>query len=311
MLKTGKPFNFGLELKNLAAIYIGIFIYCAGFCAFILPHNIVIGGMAGFSTLVYHATGGLIPVAVTMYGMNILLLILGSRSLGRGFVIRTIFGATLMSLTIGAMEGYFTSHPPLIESAPVSLALGAMMLGFGVGIYYSHHGTCGGTDIVAAIFSQRSNISMGRVMMVVDVSIVALSFFLPFDGDLEARIQVRTQTIIFGWLAIFIYSTLADKYLSDGRQTVQFLIISDKWEEIAERITHETGRGVTLWEGKGYWTGNNRTMLISWCRKVDTPSFYRIVSECDKKAFITTTYVNNIYGNGFDAYKTDKKLKNK
>lgn len=205
-----------------------------------------------------------------------------------------------MSLTIGLMEGYFVSHPPLVDNAAVSLAIGAVLLGFGIGLYYSHHGTCGGTDIVAAILSQRTAFSMGRVMMVVDITIVAFSFLLPFDGDLEARIQVRTQTIIYGWLTIFVYSQFADKYLGEGRQTVQFFILSDDWERIAHRITHETGRGVTLWDARGYWTGEQRTMLLVWCRKEDTPQMYAIIAQCDTTAYIITCYVRSVYGNGFD-----------
>ena len=132
--------------------------------------------MAGFSSLIFYATGGRLPVAVVMYGTNILLLLCGFRYPGKGFVLRTIFGATLLSVLIGSVEGYFTSHPPLVSSAPMSVIMGAVMLGLGIGIYFSHHGTTGGTDIVAAIMSHVSDISMGRVMMIIDVSIVALSF---------------------------------------------------------------------------------------------------------------------------------------
>lgn len=308
---TSKEMNRRLrtQLRDILVIMLGVFIYAFGFCAFVLPHEVVIGGMAGLSTLVYYVSSQTIPIAVTMYASNILLLLIGGKELGRGFVMRTIFGATLMSLTIGAMEGYFTSRPPLIESAPASIALGAVMLGFGIGIYYSHHGTCGGTDIIAALLSRRSSWSMGRVMMVVDVSIVALSFLLPFDGDFETRVQVRTQTIIYGWLTIFIYSTLADRYLNEGRQTVQVFILSEKWQEIAHRITHEVGRGVTLWDAKGYWTGDERTMLMVWCRKEEILQINDIIVACDSEAIVTTSNVRSVYGKGFDSFKKKKKKK--
>ncbi|MBD5334440.1 MAG: YitT family protein, partial [Bacteroides sp.] len=140
--------ELGRNLRDWAAIALGIAIYAIGFTVFILPHHIVIGGMAGFSTLIFYASGGFLPVAVVMYGTNILLLICGYRYLGRSFVIRTVFGTTLLSMLIGAMENYFISHPPIVTSAPMSVMLGAVMLGLGIGIYYSHHGTTGGTDIV-------------------------------------------------------------------------------------------------------------------------------------------------------------------
>lgn len=285
---------------QLIFIVLGILVYSAGFCIFVLPHNVVIGGMAGFSTLVYYASGERIPVAVTMYATNLLLLLIGGRMLGKGFVLRTIFGATMISLFIGLFEGYFMSHPPLVTNTAVSLGLGAVLLGFGIGLYYSNHGTCGGTDIVAAILSQRTSLSMGRVMMIVDITIVALSFFLPFDGDWEARIQVRTESIIYGWLTILVYSVVADKYLQAGRQTVQFFILSNQWQNIAHRITHETGRGATIWDAKGYWTGDARTVVLVWCRKEDTPQMYQIIGQCDPNAYITTSYVHSVYGNGFD-----------
>ena len=295
------------ETIDLMYIIIGIAIYSLGFTIFILPHHIVIGGMAGFSTLIYYASSQTIPVAVTMYGTNILLLICGYKFLGKGFVLRTIFGATVLSLIIGCREGYFTSHPPLVTDRTMSVAMGSILLGIGIGVYYSHHGTTGGTDIVAAVMSKISNVSMGRVMMIVDISIVACSFFLPFDGDMEARIQSRTQSIIYGWLAIFIYSYIADKFVYEGRQTVQFLIISDAWNKIAYRITHETGRGVTTWNGQGYWTEQERKMMMVWCRKEDTHAIYRIVKEEDQTAYITTSYVKSVYGNGFDALKLKKR----
>jgi uncharacterized membrane-anchored protein YitT (DUF2179 family) len=294
------------DVKDYAYIVLGMLIYAVGFTVFILPHKIVIGGMAGFSSLVFYASGERIPVAVTMYGVNIILLLCGFKMIGRTFVVRTIFGATLLSLLIGCGEGYFTSHPPLITDVTMSVIMGSVLCGLGIGTYYSHHGTAGGTDIIAAIMSKVSRMSVGRVMMVVDMTIVACSFFLPYDGDIEARIQVRTQIIIYGWLAIYLYSYITDKYLAAGRQTIQFIILSDKWQEIANRITKETGRGVTTWQATGFWTGADRTMMLVWARRYDMLPIYRIVNEVDEHAYITNSYVKSVYGNGFDILKTHK-----
>ena len=294
------------SIKDYTFILLGIFFYSVGFTIFILPHDIVTGGMAGFSTLVYYFSGTTIPVAVTMYGANMLLLVAGFRVLGRTFVIRTLFGMTVISIMIGAMEGYFTSHPPLVASMPMSVAFGSVLCGLGIGMYYSHGGTTGGTDIVAAIMTHRGKLSLGRVMMIVDISIVALSFFLPFAGDMEARIQSRVQTMLLGGFSIVVYSFIADRYVGAGKQTVQFFILSDAWEEIAYRITHETGRGVTIWDAKGYWTGTSRTMMLVWCRQSDTYKIYNIVKQTDENAYITGGNVRSVYGNGFD-YLTLKK----
>ena len=196
------------DFRDYLIIVAGMALYAIGFTVFILPHEIVVGGMAGFSTLVYFATGGLVPVAVTMYVVNIMMLIGWFRLLGRKFVIRTVFGATLLSAIIGAIEGYFTSHAPIVADTTMSVLMGSAICGLGIGLYYAHKGSAGGTDIVAAIFEKKSNISIGRTMMIIDVAIVTCSFFLPFDGDMDARIQARVQTIIYGWASIAIYSFL-------------------------------------------------------------------------------------------------------
>ena len=292
------------DFRDYLIIVAGMALYAIGFTVFILPHEIVVGGMAGFSTLVFFASGGLIPVAATMYVVNVLMLVCWFRLLGQKFVIRTIFGATLLSAIIGMIEGYFTSRPPIVADTTMSVIMGSVICGFGIGLYYAHKGSAGGTDIVAAIFEKKSNISIGRTMMILDVTIVTCSFFLPFDGDLDARIQARVQTIIYGWASIAIYSFLANHVVNADKQTIQFLILSPKWKEIADRVTHESGRGVTTFDGRGFWTGENRTMLIVWCRQYDTDRIYEIVRSVDEEAYIIQSEARSVYGNGFDPLRS-------
>ncbi len=310
--QTGKRSLKGRALKELhdcTYIVIGMALYAIGFVAFILPHHVVIGGMAGFSSLIYYATAEAIPIAVIMYVSNIILLLCGLKYLGRGFVIRTIFGSTVLSAIIGSLEHYFATHAALITDPTMSVIMGAILCGVGIGVYYSHHGTAGGTDIVAAVMSKLSNVSVGRVMMVVDMTIVACSFFLPFDGDMEERIQVRTQFIIYGWLSIFLYSYITDKFLNEGMQTIQFIIISKEWEEMSRRITTETGRGVTAWDGEGFWTKQHRKLMLVWARKANAEKIMRIANEVDPQAYITHSYVRSVYGNGFDTLTFKNKEK--
>lgn len=284
-------------------IVVGMVLYAVGFTVFILPHQVVIGGMSGFGTLVYYFSGERIPVAVAMYGTNVLLLISAYRFLGKRFVYNTIFGATLLSLIIGLLNPYFESRPPLVTDMTFSVLMGAILLGIGIGIYFSHHGTAGGTDIIAAVMEKVSTLSVGRTMMIFDMTVVGVSFFLPFDGDMEMRVQARVQTIIYGLVSIFVYSYIADRFIGAGRQTIQIFILSDKWKEIAYRITHETGRGVTTIDVKGYWTDTPKTMLLVWCRFNDTPDMFHIVHEVDPGAYITDSDVRGVWGNGFDTLR--------
>lgn len=296
-----------MQWRDYLYIILGMAIYAFGFTAFILPHQIVMGGAAGAATLIYYATGGAVPVAVAMYGLNAVLLVCGFRYLGRDFVIRTVFGATALSLMIGAIEGYFTSHPPFITDVTMSVALGAVLCGIGIGIYFCHKGTAGGTDIIAAVMARLGHGSVGRTMMVVDMSLVALSFLLPFDGDLDARVQARVQTIIYGWACIGVYSYLADKWMNSGQRTMQFIILSERWDQMSHRITHEMGRGVTILDGEGYWTHQSRRLMLVWCRKANLPQMLEIVQDTDPAAYVAYGGVSAIYGSGFDKLRVKKK----
>ena len=295
------------DAKDYVMIIVGLMLYALGFCAFILPYHIVIGGMAGLGTLVYFATGGLIPVAVTMYGVNIMLLIAGGRMLGRAFTLRTIFGATGLSLFIGAIEAYFLSRPPLVQDPTMSIVLGGILLGLGIGTIYIHNGTSGCSDIVAAMVAKVSNVSVGRTLMLVDMSIVAFTFFLPFDGDMEQRVQACVPRIIYGWVIIFIYSYIPDMLINTNRQATQFIIFSSKWKEIAYKVHTDANLGVTVLDAMGWYSKHEVKILMVWCRKIESVTIFRIVKSVDENAFITQTNVNGVYGKGFDQMKVKMK----
>lgn len=295
--------------KDYVMIIVGLILYSIGFCAFILPHGIVIGGMAGLGTLVYFATNTFVPVSVTMYGVNLMLIIGGYKLLGRQFTIRTIFGATGISLFIGLLEGYFTSHPPLIAETPMSLILGGILCGVGIGTIYVHNGTSGGSDIIAAMVTKVSNVSVGRILMAVDMTIVALTFFLPFNGDMEARIQASIPRIIYGWVTIFIYSYMTDMIINTNRQATQFVIFSHKWAQIADRINQEAHRGVTVLDGVGWYSKHEVKILLVWCRKIESVTIFRIIKSIDNDAFITQSNANGVYGKGFDNMRIKMKKK--
>ncbi|MDE5876862.1 MAG: YitT family protein [Muribaculaceae bacterium] len=289
--------------RDYLMIIVGLIFYAVGFCTFILPHSIVVGGMAGLGTLIYFATGGLIPVAVTMYTVNLMLIAGGYKALGRQFVLRTIFGATGASVFIGLLEGYFMSHPPLIADTAMSIVLGGIIMGLGIGTIYIHNGTSGGTDIVAALVTKVSNVSVGRTMMIVDMSIVGMTFFLPFDGDMEARIQESVPRILYGWVTIFIYSYMTDILINSNRQATQFTIFSHHWEEIATAINQEAHRGVTVLDGQGWYSKQHVKILMVWCRKIESVTIFRIIKSIDPDAFISQGNVNGVYGKGFDVMK--------
>ena len=298
-------------LKDYIIIVFGLMLYGVGFTAFILPHEIVIGGLSGVGTLVYFGTNGVIPVAVTQYACNIMLLVGAFKLVGKNFVLRTIFGATVISLSIGVFETIFMrlGHP-LIQDMSMSAILGAILCGLGIGIVFVHNGSSGGTDIVAAMVSKVSNVSIGRTMIFCDMLIVTCSIFLPFEGDIEQRIEARVPLIVYGWVVTFIIAYMTDMVINTNRQAVQFIIFSSKWAEIADRINYEAHRGVTVMDGEGWYSKRPVKVLMVWCRKIESVTIFRIIKGIDDKAFITQANVNGVYGKGFDTMRVKMK-KNK
>lgn len=291
-------------LKDYIFIVIGLTLYALGFSAFILPHKIVIGGLTGVGTLVYFATNGLIPVAVTQYAMNLLLLAMAFRVVGKTFVMRTIFGATVISLAIGVFENVFMSiGHPLIPDMSISVILGAILCGIGIGTAFIHNGSSGGTDIVAAMVSKVSNVSIGRTMIYSDMFIVTSSIFLPFEGTWMERLDVRIPMIVYGLMVTFIVSYVTDMLINTSRQATQFTIISAKWQEIADRVNKEAQRGVTVIDGLGWYSKQPVKVLMVWCRRIERVTIFRIVKSIDEDAIITQANVNGVYGKGFDKVK--------
>ena len=291
-------------------IIVGIFMYAFAFCAFILPHKIVMGGLTGVGTLVYFATNEAIPVAATQYALNLILLGFAFKIVGKTFVIRTIFGATVISMAIGVGEAFFMGlGHPIIEDISMSAILGAILCGLGVGIVLIHNGSTGGTDIVASMVNKLSNVSIGRAMVITDMVIVSSSIFLPFDGTVGERLEARIPIMVYGYVVTFVSSYCCDMIVVGNRQAVQFIIFSREWQQIADAVNNEAKRGVTVLDGEGWYSKKPIKILMVWCRKIEAPGIMRLVKGIDDDAFITQGAVNGVFGKGFDMYKVRIKTK--
>lgn len=289
-----------VSTRDYVLIIFGIFLYAFGFSAFIFPEKIVIGGLAGLGTVIYFVTemafGKGIPVAITQYITNLILLAFAFRSVGRQFVIRTIFGATVISLFIGILTPLFPE--PLIEQQTfMNVIIGGMLCGIGIGFVFVHNGSTGGTDIVAAMVSKKSNTTIGRTMLYCDMCIISSSFLIFHNID----------KIVYGFIVLIITAYLTDMVINTNRQAVQFTIFSNKWEKIADAITHDTNRGCTVLDGTGWYSKNNVKILLVMCRKIESVSIFRIIKSIDEKAFIAQSNVNGVYGEGFDKIKIKSK----
>lgn len=279
-----------MSAKDYVMITIGIFLYVIGFTAFILPEKVVIGGVSGISSLVYFSIG--VPVAITQYAVNLLLLAMAWRTVGKQFVTRTIIGATIIAALIAIFQPLFT-QPLVPQQTFMNVILGGILCGLGLGIVFVHNGSTGGTDIVAAMVAKKTNVSIGRTMIYVDFFIISSSFLLFHQLD----------KIVYGLVILFITSYIADYIIHTNRQAVQFTIFSDHWREIADAINNDARRGCTVCSGMGWYSKKEVKFLVVMCRKIESVTIFRITKSIDPDAFVTQSLVNGVYGKGFDHLK--------
>lgn len=285
--------------KDYFFITFGMAIYAIGFTAFILPTKIVMGGLAGVGTLVYFATDEAIPVAVTQYVCNLILLAMAYKIVGKKFVMGTIFGATMISVWVGLFQPIFANG--IVHGEPfINIVIGALLIGIGVGLTFTHNGSSGGTDIVAAMVSKHSNVTVGRMMLYTDVFIISSSYFIFHEID----------KIVYGFMVLIIVSYVADMVINTNRQAVQFTIISPHWREIATAINNDAKRGCTVLDGMGWYSKKPVKVLLVMCRKIESVGIFRIVKAIDRNAFVTQANVNGVYGLGFDENKVKMKDEN-
>ena len=277
-----------LNVKDCLMIIIGLILYAVGFCGFVLPKGIVIGGLAGIASLIYFQFG--VPVAISFYALNIILLAIAYRLVGLQFVLKTIFGATFLSFFLGIAQPLFEAYPVVLEETFLDCVIGAVLCGTGVGIAFTHNGSTGGTDIVAAMVSKYRQISVGRMILYVDMIIISSSYLLYHDLD----------RVIYGFVVLVFLSYMTDQVVNNNRQAIQFTIISKQWDKIATVVNKEMHRGCTVLEGTGWDTKQEVKMLIIFCRKMEALQVYRIIKELDPKAFVSQGNVNTVYGEGFD-----------
>ena len=280
--------------RDYVMIIFGLMCYCFGFSAFILPEKVVTGGVIGLASIIHYAWGW--NVAVVNYTINIILLAIAFRTVGKQFVIRTVFGATVASLLLYIMVPLFQEQ--IVKGEPfMSIVIGATLCGLGLGITFTHNGSSGGTDIVAAVVAKYSNVSFGRMMLYCDMCIIGSSYFL-FHG---------IDKIVYGLVVMIVTSFVADLVINNNRQAVQFMIFSHHWEAIANAIKNEAHRGCTLLEGTGWYTKQEVKVLLLLCRKYEAAHIYRIVKAIDPAAFVSQTNASAVYGEGFDKMKVRMK----
>lgn len=306
-MSIGQP-RLWMQAKDYLFIILGIALYSIGFNAFIAtaPDKVVIGGMAGVSQVLdmitYGSFGFHVPYSVTIFSLNIIMLVFAYRIVGRTFVIRTLFGVIMISTFFAIIQPLCTA-PPVPGQTFMDIIIGALLSGIGLGLVFIHNGSTGGTDIVAAVASKRSNVAVGRAMMYFDFCTIFSSVVLKFIYYPDFSLQAATPALVYGLITLIIVPVVLDMMINTNRMAVQFTIFSTKWEEIATAINNEAQRGCTVLNGMGWYSKQEVKVLLVMCRKIESVTICRIIKSIDKDAFITQAAVNGVYGKGFDELK--------
>lgn len=247
--------NIFREMRDYLMIALGMIMYGIGWTVFLLPNDITTGGVPGIASLVYFATG--LPVQYVYFGINFLLLLLAIRILGWKFSIKTIFAVFTLTSFLPIIQ-QLTDGVHLLNDQPfMACVIGASFCGGGIGIAFSSNGSTGGTDIIAAIINKYRDITLGRVMLFCDLIIISSSYFVLKDWE----------KVVYGYVTLYICSFVLDQVVNSARQSVQFFIISEKYEEIARHINVYPHRGATVINASGFYTGKEIKMLFVLAKK--------------------------------------------
>ena len=300
------------EVKDYIIITLGLVLYSFGFTFFLMPYEIVTGGVAGISAIVYYATS--FPNSYTYFLVNAALLVIGLKILGWKFLVKTIYAILVLTILLEFMRNAI----PLDEKGNfvkilgegqdfMSLIIGCVMTGSALGIVFLNNGSTGGTDIIAASVNKFHNISLGTVLIFVDFIIIGSCLFIPQFGTLLQR----TTMVVFGFCTMVIENFMLDYIMDHRRQSVQFFIFSNKWQEIANALGTQTEHGVTILDGHGWYTGQQRKVICLLARKNESTYIFRLIKMIDPNAFVSQSSVIGVYGEGFDQIKvkipTEKK----
>lgn len=306
-----KP-SVGTLIKEYLLITLGLTMYALGWAMFLTPNGMIGGGVTGFAAILQYATNGAIPISITYFVLNIILLIVGTKILGTGFGAKTIFAIIMTSIMLGVTQEFipvdFVDEFSQ-DSKIVCTVLGGIMAGVGIGLSMSQGGSTGGTDIIALVWCKFKPASPGRVILIIDIMIILSSLLLPSYDRSGALLPYpeKVAIVVYGLMQVTVCGYAIDLYISGSKQSVQAFIFTKKVNEMADAIAFDMKRGVTVIPAKGWYSKEDRQVIMVVTRKTDLNLLLRYVKSIDPDAFLSVSSVMGVYGQGFDTIKIKAK----
>jgi len=281
-------------------IILGSFILAAGFVFFISPYRIVPGGVYGIAIVIHYLTKGMFiwapdgfPIGLMGLILNIPLTILGIRILGPRFGVKTVVGFILSSVFMDGITYLWGEAPLVADDALLSSIFGGVLVGIGLGLIFKSKATSGGSDIIAMIIAKYTRLPLGQLMIYVDSAIVLIGLAVFADWKIP----------LYSWIVIFITGKVIDIVLQGISFDKTLFIISDRFEEIRERIIVDLNRGGTYIPGKGMYNGSEKTIIFTVVNRREMAILEEYIHQIDPQAFVTVLEANEILGEGFKSLK--------
>ncbi|GAK35295.1 MAG: YitT family protein [Bacteroides graminisolvens] len=291
MIKLSKS-DVLIELRDYFLITIGLICYAFGWSAFLLPYQITTGGVTGVSAIIYYASG--VPIQYSYFIINAILMTAAIKILGPKFSIKTTYAIFMLTFLLWFFQQLIGNTQIIgVGQDFMACIIGATMCGAGLGIVFINNGSTGGTDIIAAVVNKYRDVTFGRMILYCDIVIISSCYFVFNDW----------RRVVFGFVTLVVISYVLDLIVNSARQSVQFLIFSKEYQQIADRIIADTHRGVTVLNGTGWYSKNDVKVLVVLAKKSQSIEIFRLVKDIDPNAFISQSSVIGVYGEGFDRIK--------
>ena len=293
--------------NDFIVLTVACFIFALAWEAFMIPNGMSAGGMMGLCTVIQYATGGLIPAQYSYFAVNALLIIVAVIAMGIGFGFKTIYCIVMSSVAMQIIASIPEVHSVAgqffyVRETLLIPIIAGILEAVGLGLVLRFGASTGGTDIIALMINKYWPVSLSKVFLISDFVIVCLLLFLP---------DKTFTDMVYGFVEIITFSALIDYVVGGNRTSFQLLVFSDHYADIADHITRNMNRGVTVLSAQGWYTGQEKNVLLILISRKQLPELTRVIKDVDPKAFMSVSSTNNVYGEGFDEIKAGIKLKNK
>lgn len=270
------------QLKRYVILFIGSIIYAVGLEIFLVPNNVIDGGVVGIAIMASHLTG--LPLGLFLIGVNLPFIYLGYKQIGKTFTLATLFSI----ISLSYWSNIFLPIPGLTNDLFLAAVFGGIILGVGVGLIVRYGGSLDGTEIVAILLDKRTSFSVGEIILVMNL------FILSFAG------------LVFGWdkamyslVTYFIASKVIDITIEGLDESKAAIIVSDQSHAISDALMARLGRGVTVLHGEGGFSGDKKHILYTVITRLEISKFKSLVKEIDESAFVTINDVHDVMGGSF------------